>query len=530
MAVSPEGLFSDGEEEDIAANELSSPYVEHTERKEHMHYVRHDEEEAVTRYVDCWGVDSERKFLLYRENPIVMSLLSGGGVYLFLEQFFKLWPEERARLQLAFSSISAASAVVGLSMGTLSLSYHNADKVFKYFRWNGEQAAINFARTKRLWISIIEGFGSLAPFILGESILRYCADPNHWNSDDQCMVSNQYLLRNFLPAPLIVATIYTVWNCIFPSQKEAWAATGRLQKIGVYTLECGFNALLHSRYIQALCQALAMVYAKASITTAISRTPNPAYYEIPACAGAALAIFMLLLKPQHAQKVLTVMMYVSILVMTLTISVDTYREYATPQGPDGTSLLPAAIVNTLSLGMCLIGGGALTSKFGGTSFREIRIISTLVEAGYPSLLRSQWDLESGENVTNLRKCIEEERVLEAKEKAELIQKNEALQKEIERLNREKQDREDRFSAEMEDVSLDEYKISPRSASPSFSDSSVSNIPFLDSQLRDSIYSPAPVLHAYAYANAKPARLEYASDTYPSPVAYGQEQAAGARYG
>ena len=203
-----------------------------------------------------------------------------------------------------------------------------------------------------------------------EIIIAYCAESNHWNEQAQCRVTDQDFLKKFLPGPLLAALLYASWHSISFKVKVAWIERNSYARVGTYTLDLLLTALLFSRYMQTFIQDLGSIIKQTTLITRITESPQLAISEVPAIAGALVALVLQALKPKFKQPLITLMTYFYAVVLTWKLSGDIYLEYKYHTEPDGSSSLPWALIKTLGFGIGILSGAVLTALWNRIIVKE----------------------------------------------------------------------------------------------------------------------------------------------------------------
>ena len=336
-----------------------------------------------------WCQNPEWLATLLRENPALASIRSGGGIYLVCRQFSLLKPEMRGRLQPAFALISVGSMSIGFTLSALSISFAKADNFFARRGWDRKRSAKILEHTNRTWMAFIDGICSVLPSVLTEIIIAYCSNPNHWNDQNQCMVSDQIFLKKFIPGPLTVALIYTIWNSIPFQVKSAWIKTNKCICAITYAVDLSLSTVLYSRYIQTFIQDLGLIIEQASIVTKITQSPNLAISEAPAIGGALTALVLQALKPRYKESIITLMTYFYSVVVLLRLSSDIVMECKYGKEPDGSLALPWAIIKILGFGTGILAGSILTALWSRTFVKEWVKIKQYVRVDSAYMLQRQ---------------------------------------------------------------------------------------------------------------------------------------------
>lgn len=330
---------------------------------------------ARSEFVRHWQTLSfEKKAKLLRENPVTCFVLSGGGMYLFLKQFFKLWPELEDDVQPYITGSALVTGGIGFVVGLMSMSYINSRKIFGYLRLNQEIAAARFENYRRTWVASVEGLGAIFPFMLGEGIVISCANDDNWiqeNGKYYCKISELQFFGELMPAPAVVALLYTLWNATPASCHK------KLGKIVNGMMEIFFRILLFSRYIQAVTQTCFILSGKwASNFVDIT---HPALYEVGALGGAVVAVGVQMIKDQHKEKVHTSMMFVFAAVIIIQLGHDIKKEY-NAEAPYGSLAWISALSKTIAALAAVVAGSYLTGKWTGIFAKEQRMIDRLTRA------------------------------------------------------------------------------------------------------------------------------------------------------
>ncbi len=213
-------------------------------------------------------------------NPAILSQFFGIGTHAFLNQFLRLWPSFRIQALPYISIPTVALAAMGAAIGVDAMKNPNHE--------------IGNNHLKRFLMASMEGVGGIFPFFLGDLIEIYCRNSEHLDAENRCMVSEEIFWKNFFTAPFILSLCYIAWHTISPTQKYDWISAGKKQKISVIGIDLLAKILFYSRIFQMLMLN-------------INPKPEPLLYEGVTAPVTGLVLGMGIFKPQHAQKLDTLL-------------------------------------------------------------------------------------------------------------------------------------------------------------------------------------------------------------------------------